>query len=171
MENRPNRGFIYVLTNPTLQSTLLKIGKTTRSPEERALEISQGTGVATRYLVAYSELVSDCHQVERLVHEKLDKYRFADNREFFLIPLKDAIRIIMEVVGDFPPSAEPLEGRIDNSIFDDKPDSESYPIQFTQSVIKICSNCSRKYQLTLTRYETQVKCPTCGQVETLTITW
>ncbi len=38
-------GHIYILMNPTMPG-YLKIGMTTRSPEERARELSNSTGVA-----------------------------------------------------------------------------------------------------------------------------
>ena len=36
----------------------LKIGMTSRAPEERARELSQGTGVAVPYVVAFAGLVA-----------------------------------------------------------------------------------------------------------------
>ena len=70
-----NQGYLYVLVNPAFRSNLLKIGKTTRTPSERAEEISLGTGVPLRFYVAYEALVSDCHSVERIVHDRLKSAR------------------------------------------------------------------------------------------------
>ncbi|MEW5886182.1 MAG: GIY-YIG nuclease family protein, partial [Pseudomonadota bacterium] len=110
-----NQGYLYVLVNPAFRSNFLKIGKTTRTPSERAEEISLGTGVPLRFYVAYEALVSDCHAVERIVHERLRGARSTTNREFFEVPLKDAIRIISEVASQFAPNRSvqptPTSGR------------------------------------------------------------
>jgi T5orf172 domain/Domain of unknown function (DUF5655) len=78
----------------------LKIGMTSRTPEERAREISQGTGVAAAYNVAYSENVINCEAAERLIHSRLDKFRVNRGREFFHLPLQDAIRELSEIAGN-----------------------------------------------------------------------
>ena len=82
-----NPGWVYILTNESLQSNYLKIGYTTNEPSVRASEISSATGVATPFRVAYSETVHDCVRAERLVHQKLEKYRVNNNREFFQVDL------------------------------------------------------------------------------------
>lgn len=47
-------GYVYVLQNPAFPH-LLKIGFTTRTPEERAEELSRHSGVPTPYRVVFSE--------------------------------------------------------------------------------------------------------------------
>ncbi|MFQ5732261.1 MAG: GIY-YIG nuclease family protein [Planctomycetaceae bacterium] len=91
------QGFVYILTNPAMNPDFLKIGMTTRTPEQRASEISNGTGVVCAFQVAYEEPVDDCHAIERILHERLARYRMQTNREFFCLPLKDAIRIVREL--------------------------------------------------------------------------
>lgn len=112
-----SKGWVYVLINPTMQKNLLKIGKTTKSPEERAKELSSSSGMPMEYYVAYDVYVSDCNIAEMLIHKKLESYRLKRNREFFHIPLRQAIPIIEEIaehVGkiiDYPSLElhEPLE--------------------------------------------------------------
>ena len=58
-----NIGYIYIMINPSYPN-LVKIGKTSRSPEERAAELSQTSGVPTPFYVAYEELVKDYGRVE-----------------------------------------------------------------------------------------------------------
>jgi hypothetical protein len=48
------QGYVYILINPSLKG-LLKVGQTKKDPEERAKEISQGTGVPTHYFVEFKE--------------------------------------------------------------------------------------------------------------------
>ena len=85
------KGYIYILVNPGLKKNVLKIGRTTRDPETRSEEISQGTGVPLLYYVAYSEKTFNCEIAERRIHEELANYRYNDLREFFVLPLQDAI--------------------------------------------------------------------------------
>ena len=89
-------GYIYVMVNPSMEG-LVKIGKTTREPEFRAKELSQATGVATPFYVAFNIFVSDCHSAEEYVHAVLEHkgFRNTTNREFFQMPLSQAIEVLM----------------------------------------------------------------------------
>ena len=99
-----NEGFVYVMVSPALKDHLLKIGKTTRNPEKRAQEISLGTGVPLRFYVIFQILVSDCHEVEKLVHTKLAQHRSTSSREFFETSLDSAIEVIRTIALDYPPN-------------------------------------------------------------------
>lgn len=90
-------GYVYILINASLQQDMLKIGKTTRNPAERAKELSIATGVPSEYYVAYEEYVPDCDEAEKMVHDKLSIFRVSDNREFFKLNLKDAIAAVHDV--------------------------------------------------------------------------
>lgn len=87
-------GYIYVLANDSLP--YVKVGKTTRSPEERAKELTT-TGVPTPFKVAYKVYVEDCDSLERRVHQRLHKYRVRNNREFFEVDLTVAVSTIEEL--------------------------------------------------------------------------
>jgi hypothetical protein len=89
-------GYIYVLVNPSMEG-LVKIGKTTRDPESRAKELSQATGVATPFYVAFNIYVPDCHSAEEFVHAILEHkgFRNTANREFFQMPLSQAIEVLL----------------------------------------------------------------------------
>lgn len=76
---------------------MVKIGKTTRASEVRAAEISQVTGVPGQFEVLYEEDVADVTLAERLIHERLAQYRVNPRREFFLLPLKYAVRTVFSV--------------------------------------------------------------------------
>ncbi len=90
------KGWVYILINPSLQKNLLKIGKTEVSPQERAKQLSS-TGVPTEFHVAYDVQVEDCHTAEKLIHDELEQYRYKRDREFFNIPLKQAIPIVENI--------------------------------------------------------------------------
>ena len=93
-------GFIYILINPALKE-LIKIGMTTRTPEERTKELSSQTGIPTSFYVAYETEVSDCKRLEKIIHQKLDSFRYSQNGEFFSIKLKNAIHFIEKEVKNF----------------------------------------------------------------------
>ncbi len=82
-------GYVYILVNSSLPN-LVKVGYTTKSPTERASELSS-TGVPNKFIVAYSVFVSDCVEVERLIHDLLKDCRHNQDREFFEIDSTTAI--------------------------------------------------------------------------------
>lgn len=90
-----NEGYIYVLINPVMDG-LVKIGKTTRDPAERINELSSATGVPAPFILVYKEYFSDCDRAEQVIHSLLEDmgYRLTENREFFYVPVHEAIKII-----------------------------------------------------------------------------
>ena len=96
-----NRGgdydsWVYVLSNAS-QPGLLKIGYTKNTPEERAKQISNATGVALPYKVEWAFHCYDGFGLEQEVHHKLSDYRVNNNREFFQISLDEAKDTVVEL--------------------------------------------------------------------------
>jgi len=89
-------GFVYVLINPSLAG-MVKIGRTSRSPEERAKELSQSTGTPTPFIVVYKTYFTDCVKAESYVHSILEEqgHRVSNNREFFSITTEEAINAVI----------------------------------------------------------------------------
>lgn len=87
-------GFVYIMINPAMRG-LVKIGLTERTSEMRAKDL-RGTGVPDDFLVIFDELVTDCKFVEKRLHARFDDYRYQPNREFFQIPIREAVRGLME---------------------------------------------------------------------------
>jgi tetratricopeptide (TPR) repeat protein len=112
-----NRGYIYVLANSAMPD-LVKVGKTTRTPAERAAELSKVTGVPTPFIVVYEQLVDDCTAAEEFVHTMLQQkgYRESDNREFFRAPVSEIVGIIAKMPTQFS----------SNSDFEDDEDAEFF---------------------------------------------
>lgn len=104
-------GFVYILLNPSYPE-LVKIGLTERTSEERAREL-RTTGVPTSFLVIYDELVSDCNAVEDAVHRRLAGYRVSDDREFFRVPVKEAIRTLQEEAARYRVNPLNLKRRVE----------------------------------------------------------
>lgn len=97
--NGPNKGRIYVMRSASDKKNIYKIGLTRKTAEERAVEISAGTGVPTKYLVVEDWEVADCVIAEEMIHKELDKYRINNRREFFQVPYK-TIRSTIESIID-----------------------------------------------------------------------
>jgi hypothetical protein len=93
-------GYLYVLVNSSMPG-LVKVGKTTRLPSDRASELSGVTGVATPFIIAFEQHFSNCDEAESYVHTVLQRagYREAINREFFRAAPNDVIRVIMGAPG------------------------------------------------------------------------
>jgi len=89
-------GKIYILRNPSFKNAIIKIGRTSRVSENRAKEVSRGTGVPSQFEVLYEEDVFDSHLAESLIHSKLKDCRVNSKREFFEIPLKEAVKAVFE---------------------------------------------------------------------------
>lgn len=91
------KGYIYALINPSLKG-LVKVGKTSRNPEARAIELSSATGVPTPFIVGYEILVDDCDAAESFVHELLSikGLRLSKNREFFQASLAQVVSAIVD---------------------------------------------------------------------------
>jgi hypothetical protein len=84
-------GFIYIMSNPSYHSGWVKIGKSDRDPEEFRRSELETTGVAHSFKVEYYAYVDDHNNVERDVHSKLQHVRVNKQREFFEVPVPEAI--------------------------------------------------------------------------------
>jgi hypothetical protein len=94
-----NKGYIYLLRNAAHELDIFKIGLTTKTVEERAKQLS-GTSSPDKFLIVNRWIVNDCVLAEKLIHDKLEGYRFNSNREFFKIKLEDAIKEIIPIIDE-----------------------------------------------------------------------
>lgn len=92
-------GYIYALINSSMPG-LVKVGRTSKEPSERAKELSTATGVATAFIVAYQRKFANCIAAEEQTHIILEHkgFRVSKNREFFEAPL----HIIVETISSLP---------------------------------------------------------------------
>src|SRR5262245_18852680 len=90
------RGYVYIIMMSSAHP-YLKIGKTAGPTEKRAAELSSDTGVPLRYAVAYEVELLYYEEAEWEIHARLKHCRVNPRREFFEIPLKDAIRVVEDV--------------------------------------------------------------------------
>lgn len=106
-------GFIYVLLNPSIPN-MVKIGKTTETSEKRARAISSATGVPTEFIVLYDALVSNVEKAETEIHTFFSDYRPNKRREFFNVPPKLAIRVMIDIAQKYP--AGPVSAASTNDV-------------------------------------------------------
>ena len=120
MEN--NKGYVYVMINPSYEG-LVKIGKTTKEPEDRAKELSSATGVATPFIVAYKRMFNDCNIAEKTIHKILTNQgvRVSNSREFFRLPISDAIDTILNIADISTPTNDNEPTIINDSVEDEDP--------------------------------------------------
>jgi hypothetical protein len=84
-------GFIYVLKNPHMPR-LVKIGYTERSPDARAIELSQHTGVPGNFSVVKSWRIQEAAAYEKKIFSALNVHRKA-GEHFQLSPSEAVERI------------------------------------------------------------------------------
>ena len=93
--------WVYILSNPDLPKTHLKIGYTKGTPENRAKQISSAPGVPRPFKVEWAYKCFNGEIIERTVHHKLKGKRINTKKEFFQIDLEGAKSTISEVGDKF----------------------------------------------------------------------
>lgn len=96
-----NRGgaydsWVYIMSNPTMPG-YYKIGYTKNTPEERAKQISNATGVIVPMKVEWAFHCYNGFALEQECHHKLEAYRVSNQREFFQMPLEEAKQVVTEL--------------------------------------------------------------------------
>ena len=93
------KGYVYVLTNPSFKEDWVKIGKSCREPEVRGKEL-YNTAVPLPYEIYATLKTAKYNEAERNIHRSIDrisKLRIASNREFFNIPPEKAYEILCDI--------------------------------------------------------------------------
>ncbi|MET4130021.1 GIY-YIG nuclease family protein [Roseovarius sp. MBR-6] len=90
-------GWVYILENPSIPG-MVKVGRTTRSPELRAQELHD-TSTPTPFRVAHSWAVADVVTAERTAHAALGRFRVSSDREWFTLPASHAATLLNKSLG------------------------------------------------------------------------
>ena len=95
-------GWVYVLRNTNKRfEGVYKIGHTTKAkPEDRAREVTNGTGVIGKYIPEGVYQVYQSEAIERYVHRLLARKRVQNDREFFEATLEEIDAAIREAVAN-----------------------------------------------------------------------
>ncbi len=94
-----NKGYVYVLTNPSFRDDWVKIGKSKRLPEVRSREL-YNTAVPLPYEVFATLYTDKYNEAEKMIHKMID--RISDLRiikvENFLIFLLRMLTIFLQIL-------------------------------------------------------------------------
>lgn len=94
---KPDRGVVYILSNPSFQDDVFKIGWSMRSADHRARDLFGHTGVPERFTVEYEKQVFCPEFAEYQIHEALKDFRLNTSREFFRLQIETAIEVVDRV--------------------------------------------------------------------------
>ena len=103
---KQEKGYVYILTNPSFKEDWVKIGKSSRPVDIRSKELDN-TAVPLPFQIYATIQTVKYNEVEKMVHKMIDKLndqlRVRSNREFFNVKPEKALSIfydIKEVVDD-----------------------------------------------------------------------
>ncbi|MEQ9869176.1 GIY-YIG nuclease family protein [Pectobacterium odoriferum] len=91
-----SEGWVYVLSNEFMPG-IFKIGMTTHEPEERATQISQGTGIPAPFIVKAAYFSANPRGDEEKIHQHLSECRINPNREFFKCSFEEVDEAFYEI--------------------------------------------------------------------------
>lgn len=138
----PNKGIVYVLTNPAMPG-LVKIGMTTRLDIDTRMKELYSTGVPVPFECIYACEVksTDCVRIEKALHKAFEPNRINSNREFFkinpeqvtaILELFDRIDITGEVASEIDNDLTPDDRAANSKI----KSSKRPPLNFREMGIK-----------------------------------
>ena len=88
------KGYIYILSNPSFDKDIYKIGLTTRKDISFRLKELYTTSLPFPFQCEYLGYVEDVESAEFHIHSQLDYYRLNPDREFFKAELLKLIPVI-----------------------------------------------------------------------------
>ena len=94
-----NKGYVYILTNPSFKEDWVKIGKSSRPVDIRSKELDN-TAVPLPFEVFATMKTSKYNEVEKHIHKTIDNLtnlRIRTNREFFNVSPQMALKILKDI--------------------------------------------------------------------------
>lgn len=106
-ENKNGKGgIVYILINDAMLG-YIKIGKTTKSVDQRILELSRSSAVPFPFECYYAVRVADVDKVEKSIHDAFGDHRINPKREFFKIAPERIVAILKLLsIEDVTPSRD-----------------------------------------------------------------
>ena len=87
-------GWVYILSNPSFADGRIKIGYSSSDPKYRIIEFNKATGVPEDFQLEYQCYVEYPRSIERKIHRLLADKRPHPRKEFFIVPIQEAIDLI-----------------------------------------------------------------------------
>jgi hypothetical protein len=106
-------------------------------------------------------ITSDCDTAELEVHARLEMARYSRDREFFRMPLKEAIKIVSEICERYDPQLKNQSQAVTRR----NEGEGSFSAAFS------CERCRQKYSVTIKYPENEVVCPGCHHSQPYPIEW
>lgn len=94
-----NKGYVYILTNPSFREDWVKIGKSSRPVNVRSKELDN-TAVPLPFEIYATLYTSKYDKVEKQIHKQIDRLtdlRIRQNREFFNISPSMALDFMRDI--------------------------------------------------------------------------
>ena len=91
--NKTNEEYVYIMSNPSFDRDVFKIGWTREHPIIRANDLHT-SGVPYSFVVEYVIITSKGVKLEKQIHTHLKQYRIKKNREFFKISIDNLTEIL-----------------------------------------------------------------------------
>ena len=88
------------MSNDSFKDSLLKLGKSSRHPESFRRKELETTGVPGKFRVEYVAFTDEYDNYEKKIHKHFEKERYAENREFFSVDLRQCLLRIRLLLGD-----------------------------------------------------------------------
>ena len=98
MTNDINKGYVYILTNPSFREDWVKIGKSSRPVDVRSKELDN-TAVPLPFEIYATLKTVKYNEVERQLHRMIDRLtdlRIRQNREFFNVEPAKALELLRD---------------------------------------------------------------------------
>lgn len=99
MEHSQEKGYVYILTNPSFREDWVKIGKSSRPVDIRSKELDN-TAVPLPFEIFATIQSTKYNDVEKYIHKTIDRLtdlRIRQNREFFNVPPQVALDIFRDI--------------------------------------------------------------------------
>jgi len=93
------KGYVYILTNPSFREDWVKIGKSARPVDVRSKELDN-TAVPLPFEIYATLQTSKYNEVEKQIHKQIDlltDLRIRQNREFFNVKPQVALEILKDI--------------------------------------------------------------------------
>lgn len=131
------KGYVYILTNPSFREDWVKIGKSSRPVNLRSRELDN-TAVPLPFEIFATIETVKYNEVEKLVHKTIDRLtdlRIRQNREFFNVPPQIALDIFRDI-------ATTIDDALVVEYRDNKPLHPTSPLSTTDSpsISEDCEN-------------------------------
>lgn len=99
MENSQEKGYVYILTNPSFREDWVKIGKSARPVDIRSKELDN-TAVPLPFEIFATIQTAKYNDVEKYIHQTIDRLtdlRIRRSREFFNVKPQVALDIFRDI--------------------------------------------------------------------------